>query len=194
MSLDTVVDDIREEGQTRAEDIRAEAEERAEEILDEGERDAEEILKNAEQEVERQIEQEREQKLSSTKLEAKQERLAARREILQSVREDVAERIAQLEGDRRESLTRTLIEAAAGEFTEADVVTVQGREADQALLETVVEDYDGYEVGEPIDCLGGVVVDSDESRLRVDNTFDSILEDVWEDRIREISERLFEER
>jgi V/A-type H+-transporting ATPase subunit E len=194
MSLDTVVEDIRDEARTRAEEIRAEGEERAEEIVAEAESDAEEIKAEAEQEAERTIEQEREQALSSAKLEAKQERLEARRELLQDVRADVEERIAGLEGERREALTRTLLEAAAPEFEDADAATVRGREGDKELLETICEDYDGFEAGEPVSCLGGVVVESEGSRVRVNNTFDSVLEDVWEDNLRTISERLFEER
>ena len=76
---------------------------------------------------------------------------------------------------------------------EAASVRVRGSEDDVELLETVVADYDGFEVGEPIDCLGGVVVEADDSRVRVNNTFDSVLEDVWDENLREISARLFEE-
>ncbi|MFB6207624.1 MAG: V-type ATP synthase subunit E [Haloglomus sp.] len=194
MSLDTVVEDIRDEARTRAEEIRAEGEERAEEIVAEAESDAEEIKAEAESEVEQTIEQEREQTLSSAKLEAKQKRLEARRELLQDVREDVETEIAGLEGERREELTRALLAAAAPEFEDADSVTVRGREADADLLETICEDYDGFEVGESFDCLGGVVVESEGSRVRVNNTFDSVLDEVWEENLREISERLFEER
>jgi V/A-type H+-transporting ATPase subunit E len=194
MSLDTVVEDIRDEARTRAEEIRAEGEERAEQIVNEAEAEAEEIEADAEAEVERTIEQEREQALSSAKLEAKQERLEARRQLLQEVRSDVEAEIAGLEGDRREALTRTLLETAAPEFADAETVRVRGREDDADLLATICADHDSFEVGEPVDCLGGVVVESEGSRVRVNNTFDSVLDEVWEDDLRQISERLFEER
>ena len=193
MSLDTVVEDIRDEARARAEEIRTDGESRAEEIREAAERDAEEILETAEREVERQVDQEREQKLSSAKLEAKQERLEARREVLEDVRDDVEAHIGDIDGDEREQLTRTLLYAAAEEFDEADTVRVHGRAADADLLERIVADEDGYAVGDPVDCLGGVVVESDASRVRVNNTFDSVVEEVWEDNLREISARLFEE-
>ena len=193
MSLDTVVEDIREEARARAEEIRTDGESRAEEIRKAAERDAEEILADAEREVERQVDQEREQKLSSAKLEAKQERLEARREVLEDVRDDVEARIADIDGDEREELTRALLEAATAEFDGAESARVHGREDDESLLESVVEEFEGYAIGDPVDCLGGVVVESDASRVRVNNTFDSVLEDVWEENLREISARLFEE-
>ncbi|NGM70215.1 V-type ATP synthase subunit E [Natronolimnobius sp. AArcel1] len=193
MSLDTVVEDIREEAHARAEDIRDDAESRATEIESAAEEDAEEILADAEREVEREVEQLREQRLSSAKLEAKQKRLEARRDVLGDVREQVESELVDLEGETREELTRDLLEAARVEFDEGDDVSVYGRADDQELLESILADYDGYEYAGEYDCLGGVVVESDQSRVRVNNTFDSVLEDVWEDNLQEISNRLFEQ-
>ena len=193
MSLDTVVEDIRDEARARAEEIRDEADSEAEEILEEARADAEEIREEREQEVERRIEQEREQKLSSAKLEAKQNRLEAKRDILQDVRADVEQSIADLD-DGRDELTRALLDDAAEEFDEGDDVAVYGRADDQELLESILEEYDGFEYAGEYECLGGVVVESESSRLRVKNTFDSIIEEVWEDNLREISERLFEDQ
>ena len=184
MSLETVVEDIREEAESEAEEIREEAR-----------RDAEEIREEAETAVENEIEQERDQKLSSANLEAKQERLEARRDLIQSVREDVEAEIAAIDGERREELTAALLDAAAAEFETEDVddVAVYGREEDRELIEDLLGEYPAFSYAGAYDCLGGVVVESDSSRLRVNNTFDSVLEDVWETELRAISERLFEE-
>ena len=192
MSLDTVVEDIRDDARTRAEEIREDAEERAEEIVAEAEAEAEELLADREAAVERQIEQEREQALSSAKLEAKQARLEARRDVLEEVREETETAVAELSGDRREALTRALLEDAAAEF-DTDELVVYGRGDDESLVRELVSDYEGYEYGGETDCLGGVVVESDVSRVRVDNTFDSVLADVWEDSLKELSERLFDD-
>ncbi|MFC6716893.1 V-type ATP synthase subunit E [Natrialbaceae archaeon GCM10025810] len=195
MSLDTVVEDIRDEARARAEEIRDEGEARAEEIESAAEEDAEETIEAAEREVDREIEQLREQRLSSAKLEAKQQRLEARRDVLGEVREEVEDELASLEGDTREELTRELLEAASVEFDEGDDVNVYGRSDDEALIESILEDdaYGDYEYAGERDCLGGVVVESEQSRVRVNNTFDSLLEDVWEDNLREISDKLFEQ-
>jgi V/A-type H+-transporting ATPase subunit E len=193
MSLDTVVEDIRDEARARAEKIRAEADSEAEEILAEAKTDAEEIRDEREAEIEREINQKREQNLSSAKLEAKQSRLEAKRDILQDVRADVEAAIADLE-DGREELTRTLLDDAAAEFEDGADVQVYGRADDQDLLESILEEYGGFEYAGEYECLGGVVAESTGSRVRVKNTFDSILEEVWEDNLREISERLFEDQ
>ena len=193
MSLETVVEDIRDEARERAKEIRADAESRADDIVAEAEADADEIVAEAEADVEAEIAQEREQKLSSAKLEAKQMRLEARRDALQSVRSSVEDRIAAIDGDEREELTRELLDAASTEFGDDDEVRVYGRAGDEALISDVLDDYDGYEYAGEDDCLGGVVVESDTSRVRVNNTFDSVLEDVWENNLKAISARLFDE-
>ncbi len=193
MSLDTVAEDIREEARARAEEITSEGEARAEEIVAEAEADAEQLLEERREEVERQIAQEREQALSSAKLEAKQERLEARRDVLSEVRDRAESELETLSGTKRETLTRELLDAASTEFSGADDVSVYGRADDEDLLEDVLEDYDGFSYAGEYDCLGGVVVESDTSRVRVNNTFDSLLDGVWEDNLKAISERLFEQ-
>jgi V/A-type H+-transporting ATPase subunit E len=193
MSLETVVEDIRDEARARAEEIREEGEQRAGGIISDAEADAERIVEEREAEVERRIEQEREQALSSAKLEAKQERLEARRDVLQDVRATVESELATLGGERREELTRELLDAAAEEFDEGDAVEVYGAPDDADLLRSIADDYDGFEHAGEVDCLGGVVVESTASRVRVNNTFDSVLEGVWEENLREISARLFEQ-
>jgi V/A-type H+-transporting ATPase subunit E len=193
MSLETVVEDVRDEARARAEELREEGEARADEIISEAEADAEEISQQREQAVEEQITEEREQALSSAKLSAKQERLEARRDVLEQVREGVNDAIANIEGDRREELTETLLEAAATEFDEGGDVRVYGRATDEELLTDLLSDYEGWSFAGERDCLGGVIVESEQSRVRVNNTFDSLLEDVWDEELKRISERLFEE-
>ncbi|WP_255193533.1 V-type ATP synthase subunit E [Natronobeatus ordinarius] len=193
MSLDTVVEDIREEASARAEEIREAGDARADEIVSAAEDDADAILDAAETEVGREIDQLEEQRLSSAKLEAKQKRLEARRDVLGEVREQVERELVELDEGTREELTRTLLDAASVEFEAGDDVSVYGRGDDADLLESILGEYDGYEYAGEYDCLGGVVVESEQSRVRVNNTFDSLLEDVWEENLREISNRLFEQ-
>ncbi|WP_416838461.1 V-type ATP synthase subunit E [Haloferax sp. DFSO52] len=194
MSLDNVVEDIRDEARARAEEIKEAGEERADEIRSKAEAEAEVLVEEREEAVESQIKREREQALSSAKLEAKQARLGARRDVLQRVRAQVEEELATLEDERREALTRTLLDAASVEFEDEDTVYVYGRADDADLLEEILEDYDGYEVAGERDCLGGVVVEGTNSRVRVNNTFDSVLDTVWEDNLKEVSARLFDDQ
>jgi V/A-type H+-transporting ATPase subunit E len=192
MSLEAVVEEIREEAEVEAEEIREVAEAEAAEIREEAEVEAEEIREEARQRADREAEAEREQAVSSANLEAKQRRLEARRDALSEVRSAVEAAIAGIEGDQRRELTAALLGAAAEEFDEGPV-RVYGRADDAELLEELLVDYADFEHAGEYDCLGGVVCESDVSRVRVNNTFDSVLESVWDDQLREVSAILFEE-
>ncbi|WP_248515424.1 V-type ATP synthase subunit E [Salinarchaeum laminariae] len=193
MSLDTVVEDIKGQAHARADEIGEDAEERAEELLEAAREDADRIRDEAEESVEREIEQEREQRLSAAELEAKQERLEARRELLERVHDRVEAELAALEGERREELTAALLDAAAAEFDAGNDVSVYCRPDDAELVASLCAEYDGFDQAGEYDCLGGVVVESEASRVRINNTFDSILDDVWEDNLQTVSENLFEQ-
>lgn len=193
MSLETVVEDIRDEARARARDIEADTDERVEAIIAEAEAEADEIRTEREREIEREIEQEREQRLSSANLEAKQNRLEARRDVLEDVRERVEAEIREIDGERREELTDELLAAATAEFPADASVQIYGRADDEALIAALLESHEEYEYAGEYDCLGGVVAESDSSRIRVNNTFDSVLENVWEDNLKEASSRLFEQ-
>jgi len=191
MSLDTVVEDIREQARARATEIRGEAQQEADQIRKAAEEDADQIREEARQEAERTVEQEREQRLSSAKLEAKQRRLEARRDAIESAHDRVERAIADLEGEQREELTEALLADAAEEFEQG--ARVYGRADDRELIETLLEAYEEFEYAGEVDCLGGVVVESESSQVRVKNTFDSVFEAVWESNLKEISDRLFEQ-
>ena len=192
MSLDTVVEEIREEAREEAAEIRETARQRADEIVAAAEAEADETVATAEAEAESEVEQRRRQRVSAAKLEAKQTRLEARRDALDDVHERVESAVVDLEGERRERLTRALYEAAAAEFDDDDRLRVYGREDDHDLLASIADtaDHEATVAGDH-DCLGGVVVEGEDSRVRVDNSFDSVLADVWEDHLREVSDRLF---
>lgn len=192
MSLETVVEDIRAEAEAQAAAIREDAEIQAEEIIEAAEADAEETLESAKSTATQRIEREREQELSSATLQAKQERLAARRDVLEDVYTDVEEALRDLEGDRRESLTAALIDDGIDQIDVEGTVQIAGRADDAELIESLVADRDGVEYGGEYECLGGVVIESDAARVRVNNTFDSVLDSVWEAHLKDISDRLFD--
>ncbi|WP_435100584.1 V-type ATP synthase subunit E [Halarchaeum sp. P4] len=194
MSLETVAEEIRKEAEETAEAIRQDAEEQAEDIVSAAESEAEDIVSAAEAEVEREIDQLREQELSSAKLEAKHERMSARREALDDVRDRVESRIADLDADQRRELTESLLSDSLAEFAEDEQLAVHHAPGDADLIEDLVSERPNVAVAGEYDCLGGVVVESESSRVRVKNTFDSVLEDVWADELKQISNRLFDEQ
>jgi len=191
MGLETVVDDIKDEARTRAEEIAQEAEEEAEEILEEARQEAESIKEEERESAEKRAKELREQEISSAKLEARKMRSRERRDLLAELRADVSEELADVE-EGREEMTRNLLEGAIEELGE-DTGAVYAAEGDEELVKEILDDYDGFEYGGTTDILGGVVVEASDGDVRVNNSFDSVLETVWNDSLKEVSERLLGE-
>jgi V/A-type H+-transporting ATPase subunit E len=191
MGLETVADDIKQEARARAEEIVEEAEEEKEDVLSEARQEAESLKQEAEEEAESEAESLREQEISSAKLEARKMMSREERELLADLREDVRGELADIE-QGREEMTRTLLQAGVEELDEEEAVAYCA-EDDEETVSELVDEFDGVEFGGTEEMLGGVIVESSDGRVRVDNSFDSVLETVWNDSVREVSERLLGE-
>lgn len=191
MALETVVDDIREEAREEAEQLLQEAEEESESILERAREEAEEIREREEERAEHEAEEIVDQTVSSARLDARKMESEAEKEALSDLRSEVEDRLRNLE-DGREELTEELLSAAVEEL-DSDGGTVFAAEGDQELVEDLLDDYDGYEYGGEADVLGGAVVEAEEGDVRVDNSFDGVLDRVWNDELKQISGRLLGE-
>ena len=143
------------------------------------------------EEISRKIVLEKEQKFSSTNLAAKQKTLEKKRDLLELVRQEIENEISQIKGKEREELTGKLIESSIKEFIGVKDVFVYGNLEDEKLLKSLLKKHKGVKYGGEYECIGGVVMESESARMRVNNTFDSIIETVWTEELKNISELLF---
>ena len=191
MSLETVVEDIREKARGDAERILSESDAEGKEIIDKARKEASVNRAVGKEEISRKIELEREQKFSSTNLAAKQKTLEKKRDLLELVRQEIEDEISQIKGKEREELTGKLIESSIKEFIGVKDVFVYGNLEDEKLLKSLLKKHKGVKYGGEYECIGGVVMESESARMRVNNTFDSIIETVWTEELKNISELLF---
>ena len=191
MSLETVVEDIREKARGDAERILSESDAEGKEIIDKARKEASVNRAVGKEEISRKIELEKEQKFSSTNLAAKQKTLEKKRDLLELVRQEIENEISQIKGKEREELTGKLIESSIKEFIDVKDVVVYGNVEDEKLLKSLLKKHKGVKYGGEYECIGGVVMESESARMRVNNTFDSIIETVWTEEQKNISELLF---
>jgi len=123
--------------------------------------------------------------------------------LVESVTERLTERMrvfAQQERDQYQALLQALLEKGA-QAIERDSLVAEVNRRDLAWLSTIWDDF--VEAAcpsktimlatEPIDTLGGILIRSDDNRIRVDNTFEGRL-DRLESRLHQlIIERLLPE-
>jgi len=191
MSLETVVEDIRGKAREDAERILSEADIEGKEIVDKAKKEAAIIKVLGKEEMGRRIELEREQKFSSANLAAKQKTLERKRDLLELVRQEIENEISQIKGKEREELTEKLIESSMEEFKDVKDVVVYCKFEDEKLLKSLLKKHKDVKYGGEYECIGGVVMESESARMRVNNTFDSVIETVWTEELKNISELLF---
>lgn len=178
MSLDKVVDEILSRGRQEAEEIVESASREREAMLAEVRKEGEALLQEREHQAEKQGERERQREVARAELEAKRIALQAQREVLDAVLDGAKERL--LEADSRERLTKALVDAHKDEIA---VGVVLCRPGDVALLKGLVKG----EVRGELSGIGGFVVESPDESQRLDLTFETLLDELWEDAVRDVA-------
>ncbi len=184
--------------------ILAKAREEAERIIREAEERARRIVEEAKERKRREIEEARkrlyeevgyEARIAEARIRASQLISRVKNEVLQELRKRVLERLSKLsEEERRKSIERLLWEAL-GSGVIGNRFRVYVAKRDSALAEDVVtaaglRDRVVAIVGRE-DMVGGVVIESEDGALRVDNSYGTRLDTVLRRRASEIARELF---
>ncbi len=191
MGLETVVTDIQEKGQREAEAIRAETRREVEAILKAAQERVEEIKIGAEKEVSDQIGRMMAQEDSAANLIVKRQLLNAQKEVLDEVYRKTLEALSALPNDfHREAIARLLGKAVKEIRT--GVVHCSAR--DTGILKELLgagREYAGLRAGGAIPIEGGIVVESEDGAMKLDLSYRTFLDRVWEKGLKEASDVLF---
>ncbi len=182
MPLEPIIEEIIRKGHQQVAEIKSSAEEEAEKIILEAKESAKEILRRAREEAEREAERLRRQEISSINLEMKKEELNRKREVVEKVYEKLVEKVSSLDGGEREKLLKKLLEKYEGQ----DYVVYSSKRDEELVRKLTKLEYAGN-----VDCIGGVVLESRDGEYRINLTFDTILQEVYESRMKDIYEKLF---
>lgn len=182
MGLEQVVDEILARGRAEAEEIRSRGRAERERMLQDGRADGARLHSQREQEAREAVERRRVQDLARAELESKKTVLAAQKEVLDAVYAMVLGRLESLAD--RASIVRALLAANESDWREG---TVYASTRDEPAVKEAV----GSHFAGPIDCVGGVIIESSDGTRRTDLRFETLLADVWRDSIREVAEVLW---
>ena len=187
MPLDKVLQEIQQKGEEEVRRIREEAEKEAERILAEAKAEAEEILKKAREEAEKEAEALRKQEISSVKLEMKREMLNVQKEILEEVFNLLKQRVREMDEETKKKVLKTLLENNA-----ADGMIVYSRAEDEKLVKDLIKELKlNVKYGGSVECIGGVILEDASGDVRINLTFDELVNQVYEQKMSEISKILF---
>lgn len=185
MSLERVVEEIYDRGRREAEEIREAARRDREEMLAEAKEEGEALIEERRQQARDEAERERTRETARAELESRKTVLRAQKEILDRVRERARERLA--DRSDHEALLRSLVQAHEDDLAKA-VVRCNPRDA------PVLRKLTKADVRDDLDALGGFVIESESGDLRIDLTYESFLDEAWEENVKALADALWQER
>lgn len=188
MSLDTLVEEIRKKSDDQVKEIKDEGQKEADSIISEAKEEANKILEDARKDAEDEAERLRRQEVSGLNLEMKREALAKRKELPEQVFEKLQEKVKGMDADTKKKLISSLIKNNA---SSGDVI--YSNKDDESIVKDVVSSINDVEYGGNVDCLGGVIVESKGGEVRINLTFDEMLNQLYDDKMNEVTKILFGE-
>ena len=182
MGLETVVKDITDVANAEASKINAEADTEVSNILDEARQSAKKIMGDRLAKSEDDIKKLRQQEISSANLEVKRKMLNARKEVLDKVYSQTTDLIANLPSSKNEELLKAIIDKYQG----SGAKIYSNKDSKKLVTKLSSLTYAGN-----IDCIGGVVIENEKGTIRLDYTYDIILDSVNDMSMKQISDILF---
>jgi V/A-type H+-transporting ATPase subunit E len=183
MGLDTVVKNISEKTEAECRDISARAAAEAAQIKKAAEAEARQASTGILAQADQAISKMRQRELSSAKLDIKKSRLNAEKDVIAEVHEGFMKQLSALPREKKVDILQKLIKLAKKDIPSGKIYA---NAADAELVKG-----QGYEYGGNIDCIGGILVTSEDGSINLDYTFNSILEEVWSGSMKKTSDILF---
>ena len=143
-----------------------------------------EILKEFNVRAEQAITQLNSREIAGLEMEIKKRMLASRRRTLDSAFEGVLEHFKKLPNTAKKNLYAALMAKAMKDIPSGTVRHLKGEES-------LFSAYSSFRSGQPIDGIGGFIVQSPDGKLEMDMRLEVLLRELWDRNLGEISARLF---
>jgi len=179
MSLEQVIEEILSSAGAEREKLISQARSEAEGIISRAKKEAERRITAAREEAEGRADAIVKRAVSSAALEGKRMELEMRKRLLEDLKGRVMESI--LSRPQEDILRKLISKYGAG----GERYYTCERFAQE--LKRIV----GPKFGGTIPCTGGVVIEKEGGNVRTDCTYDTILEDIWNSNLPDISRALF---
>ena len=184
MSLDKVIENILETGKREAQQIAEQGKKEKQDRIQKAEDEGQKILQSKTGESEKLVQRMNTQEMARAELESKKIVLSSQKEILDSVYETALRRLSDL--PQNETLLRTLV---SNHKTEISAGMVYCNQKDEAFVKGLV----GSNFGGATDCIGGLVIESQDGTTRIDLRYETMLQEIWDDSIKDIADLLWGE-
>jgi V/A-type H+-transporting ATPase subunit E len=196
-----IIQEINREAEQKIQYILSEAQKEAEKLKEEARKRAEAKAEWILRKAKTQAEIERQRIIANAKLEVRKKKLAVQEELIRQVIESLKERLANLPEDEYFPMLVELTVKAVEELGTDKVVVRSNERTLKLIVERLSEFREKLKealgkdvevtVGEPIQTIGGILVESSDGSVRVDNTFEARIERFESDLRATIAKALF---
>ena len=180
MGLETVKEEILNIAKEQSSSITAEARKEASRITREAERKMEEMKEKSEAETKKILDMIKRQELANAELENKKMLLEAKKQIIENVFSEAIKKIEALDDKKRETYMKKLLEKAKNDI---EIANVYCNKKDSKFLKEFK--------AEPANITGGLMAENKEKTVRVDYSFETLLQSIKENQLQNISKALF---
>ncbi len=180
MGLEAVKEEVLNSAKEQSNSIIADGRKEASRLMKDAEKKIEELKSKSEAELKKSCDAIKRKEIASAELEAKKMLLDTKKQIIDSVFEEAARSLQGLDDRKREGFIKKLFEKAKKDL---DVAFVYCSKNDAKFLK-------GVNV-EPANIAGGIIAENKEKTIRVNYSFDTILQSVKETELQNISKILF---
>ena len=149
-------------------------------IMDETEKKVSEIKEKGNAETKRIIDMIKKQELASVELDNKKVLLEAKKQLIDSVFDDTMKKIEKFDSGKKEEYIKKLLEKAEKDI---EVANVYCNKKDVSLVK-------GYNA-KATDIIGGIIAENKDQTVRVDYSFDTMLQTTKEKELQSINKILF---
>ena len=174
MGVDQVIGEVRRDGEAKAQATLAAARKEAEGILAAAKAQAKAHEKARLDAAAREAEQVKAQAMSRAESEARKAVLTAEADLREQLRAQVLQHFASLPAKAREAHVKSLVKTAQAVIPAGKV---WGADKDAAALKGIK----GYTHAGSLPIAGGLVVESEDGRTRLDLSYETLLDGLWRD-------------
>lgn len=180
MGLETVKEEILNSAKEQSNSLIAEARKGANRITNEAEKKIEALKEKSEAETKKMLDTIKRQELASAELENRKILLEAKKQVIEKVFDEARKKLESLDDRKREIYMKKLLEKAKNEI---EPMYYYCNKKDSKFLK-------GFDVV-AFDMLGGLTAENKEKTIRIDHSFETILQSIKENELQNISRLLF---
>ena len=180
MGLEVVKQEILNSAKAQADAMIAEARKEAQRLVKEAEKKMQELKEKSDADTKRQTDLIKRQEVASAELESKKMLLDAKKQIIDKVFADARKKLEELNEKKKEILIKKLLDKTKNDI---EMAYIYCNKKDEKYF----KDYNT----ENANLVGGFIAENKERKLRIDNSFETMLESIKEQELQNISKILF---